>query len=115
MLGFVIYLDGITINPGGIESIKVITPPHNKKAMQSFMGKINFPRRFISDFAEIVKLLQEMIKKDTNFKWTKERKEAFDKIKESIAKAPTLRNPNFDKKFILYTFSFNHLIMVVLT
>ena len=85
LVRFVISLDGISINPGRIEAIKVITPPHNKKAMQSFLGKINFVRRFISDFAEIVKPLQEMIKKDTNFKWTKERKEAFDKIKESIA------------------------------
>ena len=50
-------------------------------------------RRFIFDFAEIVKPLQEMIKKDSNFKWTKERKEAFDKIKEAIAEAPTLRSP----------------------
>ena len=71
LIGFVISLDGITINSGRIESIKVITPPHNKKDMQYFLGKINFVRRFISDFAEIVKPLQEMIKKDTNFKWTK--------------------------------------------
>ena len=53
---------------------------------------------------EIVKPLQEMTKKDTNFKWTKERKEAFDKIKEAITEAPTLRSTNFDKEFILYTF-----------
>jgi hypothetical protein len=90
LLGFIISPDGIIIYPRRIESIKVITPPHNKKAMQSFLGKINFGRRFISDFAEIVKPIQEMTNKDKNFKWTKERKEAFDKIKESIAEAPTL-------------------------
>ena len=83
--------------------------------MQSFLGKINFVRRFISDFVEIVKPLQEMIKKDFNFKWTKERKEAFEKIKESKAEAPTLRSPNFDKEFILYTFDFDHSIAAVLT
>ena len=91
LLRFVISLDGIKIDPRRIESIKVITPPHNKKAMQSFLGKINFVRRFIPDFAEIVKSIQEMINKDSNFKWTKERKEAFDNIKEAIAKDPTLR------------------------
>ena len=66
-LGFVISPNGITIDPRRIEAIKVITPPHNKKSMQSFMGKINFVRGFISDFTEIVKPLREMIKKDTNF------------------------------------------------
>lgn len=84
MLGFVISPKGITIDLGRIEAIKAIVFPHNKKAMQSFLGKINFVRRFISDFTEIVKPLQEMIKKDFNFKWTKERREAFEKIKEAI-------------------------------
>ena len=83
--------------------------------MQSFLGKINFVRRFISDFAEIVKPLQEMIRKDANFKWMKERKEAFGKIKEAIVKDPTLRSPNFERKFILYTFAFNHSIATMLT
>ena len=56
-----------------------------------------------------------MIKKDANFKWTKERKEAFGKSKEAIAKAPTLQIAYFDREFILYTFSSNHLIMTVIT
>ena len=115
LLGFVISLKGITIDPGRIEAIKTIVLPHKKKAMQSFLGKINFVRRFISDFAEILNPLQDMIKKDSSFKWTKERREAFDKIKEAIAKAPTLRSPNFDNEFILYTFSFDHSIVVVPT
>ena len=75
-LCFVISPKGITIDTGRIKAIKAIVLPHNKKAMQSFLGKINFVRRFISDFAEIVYPLQEMIKKDYNFKWTKERREA---------------------------------------
>ena len=58
--------------------------------MQSFHEKINFVRRFIFDFVEMVKPHQEMIKKYTNFKWKNERKESFDKSKEAIAEAPTL-------------------------
>ena len=83
--------------------------------MKSFLGKINSVRRFISDFTEIVKPLQEMIKKYSNFKWSKERKEAFDKIKEAITEAPTLRSPNFNNEFILYTLTSDHSIVVVLT
>ena len=115
MLGFVISPEGITIDLGRIEAIKAIALPPNKKAMQSFLGKINFVRRFISDFIEIVKPLQELIKKYFNFKLTKERREAFDKIKEAIAKAPTLQSPNFDNEFILYTFASDHSITTVLT
>ena len=115
LIGFLISQGGITIDAGRIVAIKSIVFPHNKKAMQSFLGKINLVRRFIFDFAEILKPLQEMIKKDFNFKWTKERREAFEKIKESIVEDPTLRSLNFDNGFILYTFPFDHSIVVVLT
>jgi hypothetical protein len=101
LLGFVISSKGIIIDLGRIEAIKAIVFPHNKKSMQSFLGKINFVRRFISNFVEIVKPLQEMITKDFNLKWTKERRETFEKIKEAIAEAPTLWSPNFDNEFIL--------------
>ena len=115
LLGFVISPEGITIDLGRIEAIKAIVLPHNKKAMQSFLGKINFVRRFISDFAKIVKPLQEMIRKYFNFKWAKERREAFEKIKQAIVEAPTLWSPNFDNEFILYTVAYDHSIVVVLT
>ena len=36
-------------------------------------------------------------------------------IKEAIAEAPTLWSPNFDNEFILYTFAYDHSIVVVLT
>ena len=115
MLSFVISLEGITIDPGRIEAIKAIIVPHTKKAMQSSLGKIKFVRRFISNFMEIVKPLQDMIKKDFNFKWTKERREAFDKIKEAIVEDPTLWSLNFDNEFILYIFSSDHSIVAMLT
>ena len=44
----------------------------------------------------------------------KGKSEAFDKIKEAIAEAPTLKIPHFDNEFILYTFSSDHSIVVVL-
>ena len=87
-----------------IESIKNIVLPHNKRSMESFFGKINFVRRFIFEFPEITRPLQDMIKKDVDYKWTKERKDAFMKFKEAIVEAPTLWSPNFENVFILYTF-----------
>ena len=115
LLGFVISLEGRTIDLRSIKAIKATIFPHNKKAMKYFLGKINFVRRFISNFTEIVKPLQEMIKKYFNLRWTKERREAFDMIKEAIAKAPTLWSPKFNNEFILYTFTFDHSMVVVLT
>src|SRR5229473_2135233 len=70
LLGHIVSKKGISIDPKRIKAIKQIPLPHNKKGMQSFMGTINFMRRFVPDFAQIVKPLQQMVKKNAQFKWT---------------------------------------------
>lgn len=97
------------------KAIAQISPPSSKKAMQSFIEKINLLRKFLLDFTQIVKPLQGMIKKNTNFKWNSPKKEAFDNIKQAIAEAPTLHSPDFSKGFILYTFTSDSSIAAILT
>ena len=79
------------------------------------MGTINFVRRFVPDFDQIVKPLQQMVKQSVQFKWTDVEKNAFGKIKKSIAHAPSLKSPNFEKDFILYTFASDDSLAAVLT
>ena len=57
LLGHVVSKKGISIDPERIKGIEQIPLPHNKKGMQSFMGTINFVRRFVPDFTQIVKPL----------------------------------------------------------
>lgn len=40
-----------------------------------------FVHRFVSNFVEIFKPLQKIIKKDIEFKWTPLKKEYFEKVK----------------------------------
>ena len=105
LLGHVVSKKGISIDLERIKAIEHIPLPHNKKRMQSFMGTINFVRRFVPDFAQIVKPLQQMVKQSVQFKWIDVDKNAFSKINTSIAHAPSLKSPNFEKDFILYTFA----------
>ena len=115
LLGHVISRKGISIDPERIKAIEHIPLPHNKKGMQSFMGTINFVRRFVLDFAQIVKPLQQMVKQSVHFKWTNVEKNAFSKIKTYISHAPSLKSMNFKKDFILYTFASDDSLAVVLT
>ena len=67
-----------------LDWVQTITQiPHlaNKKAMQSFLGKISFLRKFILDYAQIVKPMQDMIKKDAVYNCGKREKYAFAHIK----------------------------------
>ena len=50
LLGFVVSKEGIMIDLERTEAISRIPFPATKKSMQSFMGKINFLRRFIPSF-----------------------------------------------------------------
>ena len=79
------------------------------------MGTINFVRRFVPNFAQIVKPLQQMVKQSAQFKWTEIEKNAFRKIKIVVAHAPSLKIPNFGKDFILYTFASDDSLATVLT
>ena len=79
------------------------------------MGTISFMRRFVPDFAQIVKPLQQMMKQNAQFKWTEIEKNTFSKIKTAVAHAPSLKIPDFDKDFILYTFASDDSLAVVLT
>ena len=83
--------------------------------MQKFLGKINFVIRFIPDFSQIVLPLQNMIKKNSVFKWLHKEKEDFDLIKEAVINAPTLNTPDFSKHFILYTLATETSYAAVLT
>ena len=97
------------------KSISRIPFPSTKKSMQYFMGNINFMRRFVPSFSEIVLPLQNMIKKDSTFSWGDKEKELFIRIREAIAEAPALVSRDFRKDFILYTFAFDISYTAVLT
>jgi len=85
LLGHIISQAGIHIDPKSIKSIAQLLLPHNKKDMQSFFRQINFMRKFTLDFMETIKPLQKMIRKDVEFKWDDEWKDAFNNIKTSIS------------------------------
>ena len=55
-----------------------------------------------------------MVKQSVQFKWIDLEKSAFNKIKTAIAHAPSLKSPNFEKDFILYTFSSDNSLVAVL-
>jgi hypothetical protein len=115
LLGHIISQAGIRIDLKRIKSIAQLLLPHNKKAMQSFFGKINFVRKFTPDFVEIIKPLQNMIHKDAEFKWDDEKRDAFNNIKGAISRAPVLQSPDFNRDFSLYTLASDQSLAMVLT
>lgn len=71
-------------------------------------------RRFIPNFAEIVKHITNMLKNNSDIKWINESKKSFYIINISLTKAPVLITPDYSKDFLIFSFAFEDTIVVVL-
>jgi ribonuclease HI len=114
LLGHIISKEGIRIDPSRIEAILKIEHPRNLKELQSFIGKINFLRRFIPNLAELLRNITNILKKDAKIKWDPESRSSFGQVKRALTQAPVLISPNFTKDFYLFSFASEHTIAAVL-
>ena len=54
------------------------------------------------------------MKGNSNFKWNEVGKQAFQNIKNAIAKAPMLCHPNYNQDFIIYCYASKHTLSAIL-
>ena len=55
-----------------------------------------------------------MLRNDSTLKWIVDTKQSFEAIKEVLSKTPVLISPDFQKDFIIFSFSSEHTIAAVL-
>lgn len=113
LLAHIISKEGIKIDSDKLQAILQVPHPRNIKELQAFVGKINFLRRFIPNLVELIRLLNNMLKRDSKVKWTIEAKQAFEEIKKALTQTPVLTSPNFDKDFIIFAFASEHTIAAI--
>jgi hypothetical protein len=70
---------GIEIDPKRVESIKKVKAP-TWEELQSFLGKVNYLRRFVSNLSRRVKAFTLILrlKNDVEFIWGAEQQAAFE-------------------------------------
>ncbi|MBW0539128.1 hypothetical protein O181_078843 [Austropuccinia psidii MF-1] len=76
--------------------------PKNIKEMQYFLWFASYYRNHIRSFAHITSSLYKLCSKDVVFEITKERRDAYDRIKHELTNAPVLILPDFELTFKLY-------------
>jgi hypothetical protein len=99
-LGYLILPEEIRMEPSKIDAVTKWPIPENVTEIRGFLYFANFYRIFIHDFGKICKSLHNLIRKDQQFVWRKEHPQAFECIKELIAKDPilTLSDPSLPYK-----------------
>jgi hypothetical protein len=89
-LNLIVRRNEITMNSKKIEIILQWSISQNLKQIQRFLKFCNFYRRFIRNFAKIVKSLIRLIRKDVIFNWNKACKIAFELLKRTVTEASIL-------------------------
>ena len=91
------------MDPVKVEGIKNWKTPRNLKDVRSFLGFLNFYRRYIAGFSGIARPLNKMIAelvRGAKFQWQEEHENAFRTLIKMVTTAPVLQQPNFEAPFI---------------
>nr|AAG24792.1 pol protein [Colletotrichum gloeosporioides] len=98
-LGFTITPGHIHMSKDKVRSIQEWPTPTNLKEVQSFLGLVNFYRKFIKYYGKINTPLTDLSRKDQPFEWKEAQEIAFKKIKDRITSEPVLMIPNPQNQF----------------
>ncbi|KAM7302024.1 uncharacterized protein ISCGN_017541 [Ixodes scapularis] len=77
-------------HPAKIEAVLKAPKPKSKKELQSYLGLINFYRRFLPNLSTHLEPLHRMLRDGQQWAWKKEQELAFQRSKELVVKAPVL-------------------------
>lgn len=101
-LGYVLSNKGLQADPERIKTMVEYPAPKNTKAIRRFLGLTGYYRRLIPDFSGITAPLSDLLKKNvTRFHWNLEAESSFEKLKNAMATAPIVANPDFSREFHL--------------
>jgi hypothetical protein len=89
-LGFEISKSGIEPGYRKIMAVKLFPSPGNVRAVRGFIGLASYFRRFIKNFAIIIRPLTDLLGKNTPYEWVKSQYDAFNTIKELLSSRPIL-------------------------
>ena len=102
-LGHVISGDGLRPDPVKLSGVRDWPVPTNVSKLRSFLGFLNYYRRFIPGFSKEALPLNELLRKTAKWEWTPERQEAFERLKSILLDDVFLAHPDQDRPFLLET------------
>ena len=114
-LGHLVSGKGIQALPEKLTAIAEMPIPRNLQEIRQVLGLTGYYRKFIPNYADIVRPLTQLTKKSIPFVWSEECQKAFEKLKESLTTGPVLVYPNPEQPYVLFTDASKYAWSAVLT
>ena len=71
-LGHIISREGVATDPSKVAKVATWPVPTSKREVQQFLGFANYYRRFIRDFARVVRPLHRLAEQTASFAWNRQ-------------------------------------------
>ena len=98
-LGHVIDAEGLHRSPKKVKAIQEAPTPQNQQELRSFLGLLHYYGKFIPNLAIILHPLNELLKKGSSWRWSKECATAFKQAKTQLSSTTILAH--YDPKLPL--------------
>ena len=82
---------GVTPTASSVQAVADAPRPETPKELRSFLGLTGWFSRFVDSYAEVVRPMAELLKKDTPFEWTANINRSFQAIKKMVSGSPMLK------------------------
>jgi hypothetical protein len=102
-LGYIVSSQGLSPDPEKVKALQDWPEPRTVKDVQSFLGLLNYYRKFIAGFSNIAAPMTALTKKEAPFGFGQECRAAFKELKHRMVTAPILAIFNPEKEAVLET------------
>ena len=113
-LGHLVTREGIRVDTEKTDIVLKARAPTNRKELRSFLGLVNYYRKFLDNHAAVVAPLSRLTSAKIPWEWGATEQQTFDKLKASLVKAPVLAYPDPNRPIKLRTDASGYAIAGVL-
>ncbi|KAJ0458184.1 putative nucleotidyltransferase, Ribonuclease H [Helianthus annuus] len=102
-LGHVVSTEGISMDPAKVEAITKWPTPTSVTEVRSFLGLVEYYRRFVEGFSTIALPLTQLLRKGVKYVWNDEREKSFQELKKRLVSALILTLPSGTGGYQIYS------------
>ena len=102
-LGHIVSGNGLAVDPAKVKVVNDWEPPTDVGTVRSFVGLVQYFKRFIKDLSTILSPMTNLTKKNAVFVWSEECETSFQTVKAMLSSAPVLAMPDPNSRYSVYT------------